>query len=87
MSYGLCAENALYANQLACDINLTQRKAWSLLHWPAEGSPSRKLYLDWPQTDLDVNALIKEVAIKCVKQRSGIYSNESVMKEPKVVQL
>ena len=84
----LCAENTFHANQLVCDIYLTQRKAWSLLHWPAEGSPSQKLNLDWPQTGFDVNALIKEVAIKCVK-RSGIYSNESwfVTKEPEVVRL
>ena len=89
MSYGLCAENALHANQLGCDINLTERKAWSLLHWSAEGSPSRKSYLDWPQTGLDANALIKETAIKCEKQRSGKYSNESwfVTKEPEVVRL
>ena len=89
MSYGLCAENALHAHQLGCDINLTKKKAWSLLQWPAEESPSRKSYLDWPQTGLDANALIKEVVSKYVKQRSGIYSNASwfVTKESEVVRL
>ena len=72
-----------------CVIFILLKERLGLLHWPAEGSPSRKLNLDWPQTGLDVNALIKEVAIKCLKQWSGIYSNESwfVTKEPEVLRL